>query len=206
MLIPNKAAISFNAATPNGKREHVETESNTVNTEVLSYSVLKEIYCDKAVLCVCEKANICVIVTNDSNAKLSCGYFAVPRPIGAEFVRGSVVVNGIAQPDLDPITGFALPDLNPDEAVGIEYALTACEPNTIVPHSATLHYTVYDGEKGNIEYSENTDTVLLNIIDRANNSCKQRCVYDCDRDCYCYRCRCRRDCCLCCRHCSDRLR
>ena len=47
MLIPNKISVTYGAATPDGKRVLQFAESNAVSTEVLSYSVLKEIRTDK---------------------------------------------------------------------------------------------------------------------------------------------------------------
>lgn len=85
---------------------------------------------------------------------------------GATYVTGSVTVNGVSQPTYDPIAGFALPALNPSQAVTITYTIIADNPMTQSPVTdyATLDYTVNDPARGNVNFSENTNTVSVQII------------------------------------------
>ena len=146
--------------------------------------------------------------------------FAVPRPDGGNYVAGSVKVNGIAQPSYDPVTGFPLPDPNPGETVEIEYEIKANDPMTTTPITqfTTLNYTVNDPVRGNAEYSENTDKILLNIMEKINDTFQivirrteyfatRNYIYPCRNCCdcsdFCNRCGCY-DCCDCC--CCDCFR
>ena len=75
-------------------------------------------------------------------------------------------INGISVPDYDPIQGFTIPDLNANETVIIEYEIKATNAlkTEHVAHFATLNYNVVDTVRGNVNYSENTDTLLLKIV------------------------------------------
>lgn len=166
MLIPNKLNITCTATMPDGKRLSEITESNTVSTEILTYSVLKEIRFDKAYAHEGESAHNTVTITNNSATKLFDNLFKIPQLNGTNYVSGSIKVNGIAQPTYNPITGFSLPDLNPGKAVVIEYDIIVNNPMTVTPatHFATLNYTVNDPARGNATYSENTSTLSINVI------------------------------------------
>ena len=156
---------------PNGKRFAEKTESNAVNTDILSYSVLKEIRSDKTAVRVGNNAVYTVTVTNNSAAKLFNNLFSISRS-NASFETGSVKINGDVQPTYDPVRGFALPDLNPGDTVVIEYKLKADKQISMpITHFATLHYTVNDPARGNVNYAENTDAVSLIIIyDKITNN------------------------------------
>ena len=166
MIIPNKLHLTYNAVMPDGKKFLRTVESNAVYTEILSYSVSKTIRSDKTSVRKGENFGIGVTVSNDSAVKLFNNFFTIPQPVGAGYVAGSVKINGVARPAFDPIKGFPLPDLNPGETVAIEYVLKADDQiaTTTTTNLATLNYTVNDPERGNISYSENTDTVSLDVI------------------------------------------
>lgn len=161
MIIPNKISITYRAIMPNCKTISDKTESNAVNTQILSYSVTKTIGSDKTILREGENVQITVTVSNNSNTKIFNNFFTVPIPDGATYVSGSLEINGVSQPTYEPLSGFAIPDLNPNESLVIRYKLKANEP---IAHFATLRYTVNDPVRGIVNYSENTDSVLLNVI------------------------------------------
>lgn len=85
---------------------------------------------------------------------------------GATYVAGSVTVNGVPQPTYDPVAGFPMPALNPSQAVTVTYTIQANNPMTQTPvtNFATLNYTVDDPIRGNVNFSENTNTVSVQII------------------------------------------
>lgn len=165
MILTNTLRIAYLAKMPDGTTARTETESNTVRTEILSYAVTKAIRSDKTTVRAGETVRNTVTVTNHSATKLFRIVFSIPQPDGASYVAGSVKINGVAQPNFDPITGFVLPDLNPGETVVIEYDLKADEATTTdVTHFATLNYTVNDPERGDVDYVENTDTLSLKVV------------------------------------------
>ena len=200
MFIPNQVHITYNAVMPNGKRFSEQTKSNAVSTEILTYSVLKTVGSDKTRAKAGENVRNTLTVTNHSATKLLDNFFTVSQPNGANFVAGSVKINGIAQPSYDPIKGFTLPDLLPDETVVIEYEFKAEEPSTApVTHFGTLQYTVTDPARGSIRYSEQTDPLSFNVIsdstdteDRIEavtpNGIDPRIYYEINCDCNCRDC------------------
>ncbi len=197
---------------PDGKRVLQNTESNAVTTEILSYSVLKDIRADKTTVRAGEKVTNTVTLTNNSTTNIFNNFFKISQPYSATFVTGSVKVNGIAQPGYNPATGFTLPDLKPGETVIIEFELKVNTPIKVtrLKYFATFNYTVNDPARGNVNYSENTDTVLIEIIGnavetiiRVYNGSGRRFYYDdsygfdyrCFGLCDCYNCC---GCCNCC--------
>lgn len=141
-------------------------------------------------------------------------FISNPTPDGATYVEGSVLINGVSQPTFNPIKGFTIPDLNPDQTVIIEYELKANNKITATPvtHFATLDYSVYDPARGEVNYSENTENVSFNVISDKNMAQKillttygrntifyYNSARFCDYCCPCYKCY---DDCDCCNDCN----
>lgn len=167
MIISNKLNITYSAVMPDGQKFFASIESNIVETEILSYSVSKIINCDKNACRQGEKFCSTITITNNSQTKLYNNFFSVPQPNGANFVEGSVKINGVAYPDYDPIKGFVLPDLAPNELVIIEYELKANKPITTntITHFGEIQYNVKDPVRGDINYTEQTDNIALDIVE-----------------------------------------
>lgn len=165
MNIPNKLKITYNAELPNGKRFSESTESNAVNTEILSYSVSKILSSDRTSAREGQRVHNTVTVINNSATKLFNNFFTIPQPNGASFADGSVKINGISQPSYDPVKGFSIPDLAPYETVIIEYEITANKPKIITDISqfATLNYSLNDPARETVDYTENTNTVFIGV-------------------------------------------
>ncbi len=142
--------------------------SNTVNTENLSESILKISSSDKTLAKEGKIVHNKVVITNNSQTKLYNNFFSVPQPNGASFVEGSVKINGVAYPDYDPIKGFVLPDLAPNEIVIIKYELKANKPITTntITHFGEIQYSAKDPMRGDIKYTEQTDNIELDIVDK----------------------------------------
>ncbi|MDE5616252.1 MAG: DUF11 domain-containing protein [Clostridia bacterium] len=166
MIIPNQSNITFNFVLPDGQTESGEEDSNIVNTEILTYSVPKVKSGDKTFIREGENSLHTVLITNNSQTKLFNMYFKDSMSNGATYVPGSVTVNGVSQPTYDPIAGFALPDLDVGQSVPVTYTIRANSPMTQTPVTdfATLNYTVDDPERGNVNFSENTNTVSVDVI------------------------------------------
>ena len=166
MIIPNQSNVSFDYVLPDGQTIAAELDSNIVNTEILTYSVPKVKSSDKTFLQEGETAQHTVVVTNNSQTQLFDLFFKDVMSNGATYVAGSVTVHGVSQPTYDPVAGFALPALDAGQAVTVGYAITANNPMTQTPVTdyATIDYTVNDPARGNVSFSENTNTVSVDII------------------------------------------
>ncbi|MDE6504247.1 MAG: DUF11 domain-containing protein [Clostridia bacterium] len=166
MIIPNQSNIAFNYVLPDGQTIAAELDSNIVNTEILTYSVPKIKSGDKTFLQEGETSRHSVVITNNSQTQLFNIFFKDTMSGGATYIAGSVTVNGVSQPAYDPVAGFSLPSLNVGQAVTVAYDIQANNPMTQTPVSdyATLNYTVDDPVRGNVNFSENTNTVSVQII------------------------------------------
>lgn len=166
MIIPNQSNISFNYVLPDGQTIAAELDSNIVNTEILTYSVPKIKSADKTFMQEGETAQHTVVITNNSQTQLFDLIFKDGMSGGATYVAGSVTINGVSQPTYDPVAGFPLPALNAGQAVTVGYTILANNPVTQTPVTdfATLDYTVNDPARGNVDFSENTNTVSVDII------------------------------------------
>ena len=166
MIIPNQSHIAFNYVLPDGQTIAAELDSNIVNTEILTYSVPKVKSSDKTFMQEGETAQHTVVITNNSQTQLFNLLWKDAMSSGATYVAGSVTVNGVSQPTYDPIAGFPLPNLAVGQAVTVGYTIQANNPMTQTPVTdfATLDYTVNDPIRGNVNFSENTNTVSVDII------------------------------------------
>ncbi len=216
MKIPNQSNVTYNAVIPGKPGPPASLASNTVNTEILSYAVSKVSSCDKTLVKEGETVHNTVTITNNSTTKLTHNFISNPTPNGANYVAGSIKVNGVVQPTHDIITGFFLPDLNPGETLTIEYDMQITTPTTTtsVTDLSEFQYTVNDPVRGNVNYSENTDMLSLNVISDKLNNAIQTVIwvpYNNDRNvthelicccdcCNCFDCN---DYCNCCNDCSD---
>ncbi len=133
MKIQNQSNVIYNAVIPNQPETPGSLTSNTVSTEVLSYSVSKVIRCDKTLAKEGETVHITVTVTNNSETKLTHNFIGNPTPKGATYVAGSVKLNGAELPSKDMTSGFFLPDLNPGESLTVEYDMQINNPMTVTP-------------------------------------------------------------------------
>ncbi len=166
MKIQNQSNVIYNAVIPNQPETPGSLTSNTVSTEVLSYSVSKVIRCDKTLAKEGETVHITVTVTNNSETKLTHNFIGNPTPKGATYVAGSVKLNGAELPSKDMTSGFFLPDLNPGESLTVEYDMQINNPMTVTPVTdvSQFQYVVTEPQKGEVRYKEYTDPVSINVV------------------------------------------
>lgn len=166
MIIPNQSNIAFNYVLPDGQTIAAGLDSNIVTTEILTYSVPKVKSADKSFMQEGETAQHTVVITNNSQTTLFNLVFRDTMSSGATYVAGSVTMNGVSQPTYDPAMGFPLPDLAAGQAVTVGYTIQANNPVTQTPvtNYATLDYSVDDPLRSVVNFSENTNTVSIDII------------------------------------------
>lgn len=166
MKIPNQSNVTYNAVIPGKPGTPASLASNTVNTEILSYAISKVSSCDKTFVKEGETVHNTVTITNNSTTKLTHNFISNPTPNGANYVAGSIKVNGVIQPTHDIITGFFLPDLNSGETLTIEYDMQITTPTTTtsVTDLSEFQYTVNDPVRGEISFAENTEPILINVV------------------------------------------
>ncbi|MBD5132798.1 MAG: DUF11 domain-containing protein [Clostridiales bacterium] len=166
MIVSNQSNIAFDYVLPDGQTIAANLDSNIVTTEILTYSVPKIKTGDKTFLQEGETSIHTVVITNNSQTQLFNMVLKDNMSNGATYVAGSVVVNGVSQPSYDPVAGFPLPSLDPNQSVTVSYTIQANNPMTQSPVTdyATLSYTVDDPLRSNVNFTENTNTVTVQII------------------------------------------
>lgn len=166
MMIENQSYVTYTFTLPDGKEKSGTQYSNVVRTEVLTYAVTKEKTSDKTFLKEGETAQQTVVITNHSGATLTSLIFKDVMTDGAEYVAGSVTVDGTPHPAFDPEAGFPLPDLPAGGKTTVRYTIVADDPRThdFVVNKGALTYTVNDPIRGKVTYTENTNDVTIALI------------------------------------------
>ena len=166
MIVSNFSNIQYKYELPDQSIVDASLDSNTVNTEILTYAVPKVKSSNKFFMVEGEKAQQSVSITNNSGIALTGMTFNDNMSSGATHVVGSVMVNGVSQPTYDVASGFPLPDLNPGESTTVQYNITANNPFTQSPvtNFATFNYSVNDPISGPVSFVENTNTIQIPIV------------------------------------------
>lgn len=91
-----------------------------------------------------------VTLTNTCQSPLTNVNFQDTVPDGLSFVPGSVVVNGVTEPGVNPNVGFTLPDIPGGETVTVEFTAAVDEVPTPNPalNSANITYSYTPVEGG----------------------------------------------------------
>lgn len=174
MTIINQSKINYQSVYPNGQIIDQTLDSNVVTTDVITYLFTKIKSTIKNILSEGEITTQTVVLTNTSNYVLSNILFKDLMTEGAEYVVQSVTINGVSFLDFDVKTGFSLPSINPNEIVTITYNIQANSPKTLSPvqNFATIDYTVQDPIIGPVNFSENTNTISIDIVSTSINIVK----------------------------------
>lgn len=161
MIITNQSQTQFDYTLPDGST-HTETkDSNIVNTEVINTTFTKVKTSDKTFLQEDEVANQTVTLTNNSQHNATDLFFTDTLSDGAEYVPNSVIVNGVAHPEHNLITGFSVGDLPMGGVTTVNYQIKANNPatNVSVNNFATLNYNI-----AGRNLTDNSNTVTLALV------------------------------------------
>ena len=170
MIIENKSNIEFSYVLPDGSTETENKDSNIVKTEILTYLFTKVKSSNKTFVKQGENADFTVLLTNNSSATIKNQIFIDIMTDGANYLIGSVMIDGVSYPAYDLIAGFPLNDLNSGDSTTIKYTVTADNPLTqnIVTNYGNLNYSVE-----NLNFAENTNNVDLAVISNTMSIFKQ---------------------------------
>lgn len=161
MIITNQSQTQFDYTLPDGST-HTETkDSNIVNTEVINTTFTKVKKSDKTFLQEDEVANQTVTLTNNSQHNATDLFFTDTLSDGAEYVPNSVIVNGVAHPEHNLITGFSVGDLAMGGVTTVNYQIKANNPATNVSlnNFATLNYNI-----AGRNLTDNSNTITLALV------------------------------------------
>lgn len=166
MNIQNQSDVTYNAVVPEQGTTPGKLASNAVNTEILTYAVIKTLTSDKTTAKPGEIVHNTLTITNNSSVKLNSPFLSDTIAEGASPVEGSVKINGVAQPNFNMSTGFNIPELNPGETITVEYDLKINDPVTVLPvkDASELQYTVTDPVRGEVSFIGTTEPIILNVL------------------------------------------
>ena len=105
--ITNKATISYSV-----DNSHFSEDTNTVTINIISDKVTIIKTASHSVAVSGTVVTFTHKITNGDAFTHTKLVFTDPLPAGISFVAGSVVIDGVSKPELDPVVGFTLDDLN----------------------------------------------------------------------------------------------
>lgn len=139
-LVSNTANLIFAYKTdPNGSDVMVETNSNTVTTQINLGSLALSKDVDKSYATMGNILTYSFTVTNSGNINIDNVVFTDSLQSDVTFNNGSVKVNGTTHPDYDPTIGFSLGTMNPLSSITVSFTVTIINSPT---HDSVLNYAV----------------------------------------------------------------
>ncbi|WP_435171863.1 hypothetical protein [Paenibacillus glycanilyticus] len=158
----NEAAVLYTFSTPDGRVISDSAVSNKITLEVVPYQLDAHASMSTPVTFLGDVVFYDLIVRNDGLLPMENVIVYLPLPEGFEFVPGSVVIDGVLVPWIDPASGIYIGYLAPGAIVSIRVAirLASMPAETRVPFQATIEYTV----NGTV-YRTLTNLLILNITD-----------------------------------------
>ena len=112
----NKTTIQFEI---DGTQYNVS--SNEISIHVLDNQVFLLKTADKTIVKSKDVVTFVITITNGGELENTNITFSDPLPAGTSFVDGSVKIDDEAKPDLNPTTGFALPNLVAGGQIKVEF-------------------------------------------------------------------------------------
>ncbi|WP_449601318.1 DUF7507 domain-containing protein [Paenibacillus sp. Marseille-Q9583] len=132
--IVNQASASFTFTPPDGRPLSGTAVSNTVTLQVSAPNIVVVKSSTSTSVAIGDTVTYNVNITNNGLDAVNSVLLNDPTPAGAAFVAGSVSVNGVPFPNLNPSTGISIGTLAPGFSALVAYSVTV----TSVPPAATL--------------------------------------------------------------------
>lgn len=115
--------VSYDAGGQTGLIE----DTNETTIEVESQKVVIEKSADKQAVIAGETITYTHIIKNEGSLKNVNLFFKDEIPIETQFVSNSVTIDGTPQTTYDPVTGFALDDLEAGQSITVEFRVNVIQ-------------------------------------------------------------------------------
>lgn len=112
----NQTAIQFEIAG-----NQYQVSSNQISIHILDNQVFLLKTADKTFVKSKDVVTFVITITNNGELENTNITFSDPLPTGISFVDGSVKIDDVEKPDLNPTTGFALPNLVAGGQIKVEF-------------------------------------------------------------------------------------
>ncbi|MEG0671712.1 hypothetical protein [Clostridium sp.] len=169
-IITNYAVIDYKYKVNPSDTSYVDIliDTNTTTTYVAVAEVTLNKTVDKMYATVEDTLSYTVHVTNTGSVNATTLIFKDPNPVSAAFISGTVVVDGITMPEYNPITGFTLSDLMPNQSHTVTFnsKVTSIPPTNEIDNIANVNFnyklTPSDTTENMTSYS-NTAITYINL-------------------------------------------
>jgi uncharacterized repeat protein (TIGR01451 family) len=130
---------------------------------------------DNSVVCVGDTVTYTVIIENTCSHPLTEVFFIDILPEGLEFVSGSVTVNGLEIPDVDPEQGFDLPNIAGKEKAEVTFMAVAVAVPSKNPttNTAEVDYRYAPVKDGIADYFMAKSDKVSVLIKQCDETCHE---------------------------------
>lgn len=152
---------------PEGATYPIDTTSNTVVTHINVGSLSNIKTVDKVYAKVNDTVTYTSTITNTGNVKADNLFFTDILQKELTFVLGTVSINGVLYPSLDPTTGFALSDLPAGKTTTVAFTakINALPTPAYVTNSSQVKFEYKIDPSGSvITKDQRSNTVTTNVV------------------------------------------
>ncbi|MEK5395800.1 beta strand repeat-containing protein [Paenibacillus sp. FSL K6-2859] len=141
--ISNQASASFTFTPPDGRPLSGTAVSNTVTLQVSAPNIVVVKSSTSTSVAIGDTVTYNVNITNSGIEAVNSVILNDPTPTGAAFVTGSVSVNGVPFPNLNPSSGISIGTLAPGASTLVAYSVivTSVPPTASLINKASVTFT-----------------------------------------------------------------
>lgn len=152
---------------PQGSSYPISATSNTVTTNVNVGSLSNVKTVDKMYANVNDIVSYTSTITNTGNVNATNLFFTDTLLSALTYVSGSVSINGIVYPSLDPVAGFQLSNLAPNQNVVISFnaKVNSLPTPAYISNTSNVQFSYKVDLTGNvITKDQSSNTIITNIV------------------------------------------
>lgn len=152
---------------PQGELYSISTTSNTVTTNINLGSLSNVKTVDKLYARVTDVINYTSTITNTGNVEATNLFFTDVLQTELEFISGSVSINGVIYPSLNPKNGFQLSNLLPSQSVTISFTakVNSLPTPAYVTNTSNIQFSYKIDPTGTvITKDQSSNVVTTNIV------------------------------------------